>query len=74
MTAPIATRRNQRVRFKQADLSRALKAAKDAGLAVERTRIMPTGEIVLEHQSDEVSHDSAFDEWKANARKAQGYQ
>ena len=61
------------VRFKQADLSRALKAAADAGLSITRTRILPTGEIVLEHQSEE-SHESAFDQWKTSAGKSQGRQ
>jgi len=65
-------RNKRRVRFTQADLSRAIKAATDAGLPVARTRILPSGEIVLEHQSEE-SHESAFDQWKAGAGKAQGH-
>lgn len=63
----------RRVRFTQADLSRAIKAATDAGLPVARTRILPSGEIVLEHMGEE-SHDSAFDQWKAGAGKPERHQ
>ena len=38
--------------FKQRDLTRALRAAQRAGLAVQRVRVMPTGEVVLEFGSE----------------------
>jgi hypothetical protein len=56
----------RKVRFTHADLSRAIKAATDAGLPVARTRILPSGEIVLEHR-DETTPQTAFDKWKAGA-------
>lgn len=67
-----ADARSRRVRFTQADLSRAIKAATQAGMTVMRTRIMPSGEIVLEHQGEQ-SHDSAFDQWKSGAGKSEGH-
>lgn len=59
--------------YTPAKLASAITAARKAGLEVVRTRILPTGEIVLEHQGEE-SHESAFDQWKAGASKAQGHQ
>jgi hypothetical protein len=52
--------------FKQADVTRALRAVKAAGLDVVRTEIGTDGKIVLHHHS-EVSSEPAtpFDEWKA---------
>jgi hypothetical protein len=54
--------------FKQADLVRAVKAVRTAGLEVERTEISPNGRIVLVHkpkdpQSREITNP--YDAWKA---------
>jgi len=60
-------------KFKQADLTRAVKAARAAGLDVARTEIMPDGTIRLIHQAEVTSVvESPFDEWKAkrDARSA----
>lgn len=62
--------------FKQADLVRAVKAARSCGLDVLRTEISADGRIVLVHHNDSSPADlSPFDEWKAmkNARAAEGY-
>lgn len=63
--------------FKQADLVRAVKAARTCGLKVLRTEITRDGTIVLFHNDDEkvgIDPTNAFDEWKAkrDARAAQG--
>lgn len=52
--------------FKQADLARAMKAVRAAGLDVARTDILPDGTIRLIHKA-EVTSDPAtpFDQWKA---------
>jgi hypothetical protein len=71
MTSP-QTRAPRKVKFTQADLSRAIKAATEAGLSISQTRILPSGEIVLEHQKSEVpreSRESMFDAWRARAGK-----
>lgn len=62
-----------RATFKQADLTRAVKAARAAGLDVARTEIGPDGKIVLVHHAETISGAlSPLDEWKAkkNARPA----
>lgn len=52
--------------FKQADLTRAVKAARAAGLDVARTEIMPDGTIRLIHSAEVTSTPATpFDEWKA---------
>lgn len=52
--------------FRQADLARAVRAVKSAGLDVVRTEIGPDGKIVLIHASEVTSTPaSPFDEWKA---------
>lgn len=53
--------------FKHADLVRAVKAARAAGLEVTRTEIAPDGRIVLVHKADASAQVSAspYDAWKA---------
>lgn len=54
--------------FKQADLVRAVKAARACGLQVLRTEITRDGTIILFHNNDDKAGGdpvSAFDEWKA---------
>lgn len=53
--------------FKQADIKRAIRAARAAGLEIERTEIRRDGRIVLIHKPripDDTS-DAALQEWKA---------
>ncbi len=59
-------------RFKQADVTRALRGAKAAGFDVGQVRILPDGAILIDATKDIKSEaQSAFDEWKAaDARKA----
>lgn len=59
--------------FKQADLTRAIKAAQSCGLPVVRSEIMKDGRIVLLHQNDApLVPTNPLDEWKErhNARSA----
>jgi len=60
-----------KVRFRQADLQRALRAAKAEGVAIERIEIEPaTGKIIVITRSNEGGASSApLDNWLArNAR------
>ncbi|MFN7224437.1 MAG: hypothetical protein ACK4MS_10500 [Paracoccaceae bacterium] len=50
--------------FTQADITRAIKAAKAAGLDVNRCEIGPDGRIVLSAESAAPAADP-FDAWKA---------
>jgi hypothetical protein len=55
--------------FRQADYVRAVKAARAAGLAVERTEIALDGRIVLIHKGDSGGKGEPlgpYDAWKAN--------
>ena len=52
--------------FKQADMVRAVKAARAAGLDVARTEIAPDGTIRLIHSDCYQVPLSPFDEWKEN--------
>lgn len=60
------------VPFRQADLSRALKAAAAAGLDVGRVEIDPSGKIVIVTARDAAEQPtSEFDKWVNNrARQA----
>ncbi len=53
--------------FRQADLARAVKAARAVGLAVVATEIRSDGTIRLEHEAAPVKNSSdPFDAWKAS--------
>jgi hypothetical protein len=61
--------------FKQNDITRAVKAARAAGLDVVRTEIDRDGRIILIHQKDAAPAPvDEFSEWKArrDARAAPG--
>jgi hypothetical protein len=55
-----------KVRFRQADLRRALRAVKDAGAIVERIEIEPsTGKIVIIPAGAASAPDTELDTWLA---------
>lgn len=54
----------RRTTFTQAELTRAIKAAKSAGMAVTRCEISPDGRIVLSEQAVQPIED-VYGEWKA---------
>jgi hypothetical protein len=62
------------VRFKQADVQRALRAAKVAGVVVASFRIEPDGAIVVVTKDGAPAERDEYAEWKArwDARKAMG--
>jgi hypothetical protein len=52
--------------FRRSDLTRAIKAAIAAGVAVDRAEIDPgTGKIVVVIAKSDASHDQAQNEWDA---------
>lgn len=56
----------QRMRFRQADYVRAVKAARAAELDIHRTEIHPDGRIVLVHSAEPtVERRETVDEWWA---------
>jgi uncharacterized protein GlcG (DUF336 family) len=64
------------LKFKQSDVTRAVKAARAAGLNVGRIEIDPSGRIVLVSQNDNAPPaETAFDQWKAwkNAHAVEGH-
>jgi len=54
-------------RFKQIEVTRAIKAARDAGVSIGHVRIAPDGSIEV-YNGAGTKHDTgdAFDAWKAN--------
>lgn len=54
-----------RVTFRLDDLTRALKAAAKADLAVTRTEIAPDGRIILFHGMEATAPATPFDAWRA---------
>jgi hypothetical protein len=61
--------------FRQADVSRAVKAAQTAGLTIGKVEVAPDGTIrVIVANAPELSPANPFDQWKSkNARAAQGH-
>jgi len=58
--------------FRQSDLTRAIRAAKAAGMDVTRCEILPDGRIVLS-EAEESPQEDAYGAWKAKrASDAQG--
>jgi hypothetical protein len=54
--------------FKQADVMRAIKATRAAGLEIQRTEIERDGRIVLIHKQGSIpddTPDAALQDWKA---------
>lgn len=49
--------------FRQVDVSRAIKAAKNAGMAVARCEILPDGRIVISEQAEQTVEDE-YGEWR----------
>lgn len=64
--------RKRQAAFKQADLLRAVRAAKAAGLPVVATVIGPDGSIRLEHigAPSESASTNPFDAWEAKRARA----
>ena len=59
------------LKFRQSDVTRAVKATLAAGLTVARTEITSDGRIVLIHDDENVpSPENPFDEWKAKHNHA----
>jgi hypothetical protein len=66
----------RRATFTQAELTRAIKAAKSAGMTVARCEISPDGRIVLSEAAEAPAED-VFGKWQARregavARRSQG--
>ncbi len=59
-------------RFRQADVTRALKGARAAGMRPTRAEITAEGRIVLSFDQEPVEPSTAFDAWKRgrDAREA----
>jgi hypothetical protein len=59
-----------KAKFTQADLQRALRAAKAEGIPIERIEIEPGKIIVITRNAEGADPSSPFDEWRAkrNAR------
>jgi hypothetical protein len=61
--------------FKTVDLSRAINAARAAGLTISMTRIEPDGSIILNHgmldsESRGTDADDALAQWRAKRQRA----
>jgi hypothetical protein len=57
------------LKFKQADVTRAVKAALASGLRVLRTEVEPDGKIVLVHVGEEApTATSELEAWRAKRR------
>lgn len=55
--------------FKQGDLTRAMKAARTAGLTIVRTEIQTDGKLILVHSDEGQPKANALDDWlERNAR------
>ncbi|SNS80458.1 hypothetical protein SAMN05421763_1038 [[Luteovulum] sphaeroides subsp. megalophilum] len=55
----------RRATFRQVDLTRAIRAAKNAGMDVGACEIMPDGRIVIRESTKARPVDDAFGAWKA---------
>ncbi|MEL5879765.1 hypothetical protein [Cereibacter sphaeroides] len=55
----------RRASFRQVDLTRAIRAAKNAGMDVGACEIMPDGRIVIRESTKAPPVDDAFGAWKA---------
>lgn len=66
-----------KTRFTQAEIERAIRAAKSCGLVARRTEVTADGSIVIHHDKDsDGDMISPYQRWKAekDARAAQGDQ
>ncbi len=52
------------IRFRQSDITRAVKAARNAGLNVAQTEILNNGTVVLHHVEQVPEAHDAYEKWK----------
>jgi len=59
-------------RFRQADIRRAIKGAKDAGFDIKRVEITLDGTIRLTFVEDDRTSETAYDAWIKEYNKKKG--
>jgi hypothetical protein len=60
-------------KFRQADITKAIRGATKAGLSVSRVEIDATGKIVVICSGDAPEQPESVDGWEARLRKARGW-